>query len=512
MSTNAPAVQVVSHISLDGTGATATRLLPHSWQLSFDVRLSQRSRLDVGLGAAGALVSFVGPKPSLIVDGRSYSQRTPPGWLGGGWLHVEAVPGRVAVDGREFHVAVSRARSMTFQARRGRADIEALIISAASAPGGVLLHRLAELHARIPPRRFPLGADLADRIRYASRYWTSGFWPGALWQAAALAPADGLFARWARSVTIEHFGEERLDTHDVGFKYGESSLAAWRALCQGRGDVPALCSRLRRSVLSAAEELVSLAATNSAAGTIPTDARSIEANTIVDSMMNIAILPWASRVTGNPLFARIASRHAHEVAALLVRPDGSTTQSVNFDRATGRVLFTSTHQGLSATSTWSRGQGWAVYGFAQAAVDLHDTALLRVAERAAGYVASHLPAGGIPRWDYDAPAGAPVDVSAGVITAAGLLHLARACRSIPGVCTAPARWAALGERMLTAALSRAYSQPPLGFLASQVLNERRRCWCDRGELIFGLTYGVEAVNLARAGLRGGVAGAARAGS
>jgi unsaturated chondroitin disaccharide hydrolase len=249
--------------------------------------------------------------------------------------------------------------------------------------------------------------------------------------------------------------------------------------------------------LSAADELLALAASNPGRGTIPTNATSPEGDTIVDSMMNIAILPWASRVTGNPAYARLASHHAHVVASLLVRPDGSTAQSVNFDRVTGRVLLISTHQGLSDTSTWSRGEGWAVYGFANAAAELGDRRLLRVALSTARYVARHLPAGGIPRWDYDAPRGAPVDVSAGVITAAGLLHLAASCHSLPGVCTRPGRWVTLAHRMLAAALTRAYAQPPLGFLGSQVLNERGRgCWCDGGELIFGLSYALEALKLA----------------
>jgi hypothetical protein len=252
-------------------------------------------------------------------------------------------------------------------------------------------------------------------------------------------------------------------------------------------------------VLTAARELVALAATNARAGTIPTNPTS--GNTIIDSMMNIAILPWASRVTGDPVYARVAARHAQVVASLLVRPDGSTAQSVNFDRSSGRVLYISTHQGLSASSTWSRGQGWAVYGFAQAAVDLRSVALLRVALRAAGYVARRLPAGGIPLWDYDAAPGSPVDVSAGVITAAGLMHLAAACRSFSGVCSGgPGRLVALSRRMLRAALGRASGAPPLGLLRDQVLNERGRgCWCDGGELIFGLTYALEAENLLRGG-------------
>jgi hypothetical protein len=142
-----------------------------------------------------------------------------------------------------------------------------------------------------------------------------------------------------------------------------------------------------------------------------------------------------------------------------------------------------------------------VYGFAQVAVDLRDRRLLAVAVRMASYVARHLPAGGVPRWDYDAPAGAPVDVSAGVITAAGLLHLASACQSLPGACSRPrsppaTRWVTLAKRMLTASLRYASGKPPLGFLGGQVLNERgTRCWCNGTELIFGLSYALEGLRL-----------------
>ncbi len=502
-------VQVVPQLTLGGRGgsrgAVLARPLPGTpAAVSFDLRLSHDSRLELSLGSRPATFVIsrgMDSTPTLLIGGRSYALPNQRGWRAGGWLHVESTGGALAIDGRSFASVPGATASgeiprLTFRVRRGGAQVDALIISAVADRAALLLHRLAELHARIPPRQFPFGADLHDRVHYGSRAWTSGFWAGALWQAAALAPSGGMFERWALAATVDHFGRERSNTHDVGFMYGESSLAAWSALCRARKPPAALCARLRRSVVSAADELRALAADNPGAGSIPTNSRS--GDTIVDSMMNIAILPWASRVTGNPVYARLASHHAHVVAWLLVRSNGSTVQSVNFAPATGRVLLISTHQGLSNTSTWSRGEAWAVYGFAQAASDLGDRSLLRIALRVAGYVAAHLPAGGIPRWDYDAPAGAPVDVSAGMITAAGLLHLAGACRSLPGVCGSPARWVTLARRMLTAALTRADDQPPLGFLGSQALDERARgCWCNGGELIFGVTYALEALKLER---------------
>ena len=492
-------VRVVGQVPLGGRGID--QLPSPSWVVSFDVRLAPGSRLAVGLGydrTPMTLSSVGGGLRVALAHGLSYALRTPPGWLGGGSWHVEATNTRLTIDGRRLPARASSATTITFRAEAGRPQVDALIATSSADRGLLLLHRLAELHARIPPGQFPIGATIGDRIVYGSTYWTSGFWPGALWQAAAIAPEAGLFARWALSATIEHLGRERADTHDVGFMYGESSLAAWQALCRGRSAASAAtCARLKHSVLSAADELLTLAASNPEPGTIPTNATSPQADTIIDSMMNIAILPWASQVTGDPAYARLASHQAQVLERLLVRSDGSTAQAVNFDRRTGRVLSIGAHQGLSNSSTWSRGQGWAVYGFAQAAADLHDRGLLGAALRLAEFVASNLPAGGIPLWDYDAPAGAPVDVSAGVITAAGLFHLASACEALPGVCSSdPGRWVALGQRMLTAALGRASAQPSLGFLGSQVLNERASgCWCNRGELIFGLTYGLEGLRL-----------------
>ncbi len=444
-----------------GPGHTVERSLPFTFAVSMDVQVPRGGELTIDYGA--------GQVP--VRHSRHIEQ-------------VGAGPGTLALHG----IA-------------GRVKVSALIISDARDGGALLLHRLAELHARLRPGQFPIGADRRDVLHIDSGYWTSGFWPGALWQASARVQGPGgqMFASWAKAATLAHLGGERADTHDVGFEYGESSLAAFQALCHGRrARGGATCGRLKRSVLAAADELLTLERSNSAAGTIPTDSRGVDSDTIVDSMMNISILPWAARLSGNPTYARVASRHARAVARLLVRPNGSTAQVVRFARATGRVLSIGTRQGRSASSTWSRGQGWAVYGFSEAALQLRDRALLRVALRTARYVQRHLPRDGIPRWDYDAPAGAPMDVSAGMITAAGLFHLVSACGALPGVCGPTKPWVSLARRMLSASLTRASSRRPLGFLRDQVLNEHGHgCWCNGGELIFGVTYGLEAVNLSR---------------
>jgi unsaturated chondroitin disaccharide hydrolase len=163
-------------------------------------------------------------------------------------------------------------------------------------------------------------------------------------------------------------------------------------------------------------------------------------------------------------------------------------------RSTGQPIAVETHQGISPDSTWARGQAWAVYGFAYTGAALRDRDLVAVSERTAGYVADHLPAGRVPPFDYDAPPGAPVDTSAGVITAAGLFRLAAACEKLRGACQQPGRWRPLARRMRTASLQHVRSRPPLGYLADQVFARGGHAtWDDTGDFIFGTAYALEAV-------------------
>jgi hypothetical protein len=478
--------------------------------VSLDLTLAPGAHAAVAFSATGPSVSFsrnAAGAWSYAAGPGEQNRALPsvPGWVGGGTRHVEAVLGmttRVRVDGRLLASSAAQPAGderVSLRAQRGSASAHDVLISAGSDRAALLLHRLTELHARLRPGDRLIGADRGDHLRLGSD-WTSGFWAGALWQAAALQPKGGVFTRWALDATVAHFGLERALTHDQGFMYGQSSLAAWRARCRFRDSAsrPRICQRLVHSVLTAADTLVALANTNPGAGTIPTNATSPNGESIIDSMMNLGILTWASRYTHRRAYARLASHQAHVVGSLLVRQDGSSYQAVHFDRQTGKIVFIGTHQGLSDSSTWARGEGWGLYGFAQTAMDLHDRSLLAIAQRMGQYISQHLPDDGVPRWDYAAGSHARVDVSAGTITAAGMFRLALACHRLRGVCADPSQWVTLGRTMLARSLAYASARPPLGFLGSQVLNARHHgCWCNGGELIFGLTYALEALNLER---------------
>lgn len=148
---------------------------------------------------------------------------------------------------------------------------------------------------------------------------------------------------------------------------------------------------------------------------------------IIDTMMNLDLLFWASAETGDGRFADIARRHATTSAEHHVRDDGSTAHAFDFDPATGGPISQSTRQGYSPTSCWARGQAWAIYGFTTAYRRTTAEPFLDTARKAADWFLAHLPADAVPFWDFRSP-NLPRDArdsSAGAIAACGLLDLGR---------------------------------------------------------------------------------------
>lgn len=146
---------------------------------------------------------------------------------------------------------------------------------------------------------------------------------------------------------------------------------------------------------------------------------------IVDSMMNIPLLFQVSKITGEQQYYDIAKRHAVTVADYIVREDFSTYHTYNFDHLTGKPLCGKTRQGYSDESCWSRGQAWAVYGFALAYKYTGETRFLHIADKTAKYFMDHLSAMDMPCWDFTAADQlfAPWDSAASAICASGLLEM-----------------------------------------------------------------------------------------
>ncbi len=246
-------------------------------------------------------------------------------------------------------------------------------------------------------------------------WWTGGFWPGLMWQFYT-ATWDTTFATEARRVEALLADElttfEKLN-HDVGFMYllscGADNLLT--------GDAVAGRNTLHAATL--------LAGRYNPNGFIRAWDRDRAGWAIIDTMMNLCLLYWASRRTGDPRFRLIAERHADTTLREFVRPDGSCHHIVIFDPVTGAALEKPAGQGYDENSSWSRGQAWALYGFALAYMNSRDERYLATACRIADYFTQNIRPDGLTDCDFRQPAGNErIDNIAGACAACGLLELA----------------------------------------------------------------------------------------
>ena len=148
--------------------------------------------------------------------------------------------------------------------------------------------------------------------------------------------------------------------------------------------------------------------------------------TIVDCMMNLPLLYWASEEIGDDRFKRIAMAHADMCMRDHVRPDGSVVHIVEHDRETGECVATYGGQGCAVGSSWSRGQAWGLYGFVLSYLHTGEVKYLDTAKRIANYFIANCSDDWLPRVDFRAPA-EPVmyDSTAGACAACGLIELAK---------------------------------------------------------------------------------------
>jgi hypothetical protein len=147
---------------------------------------------------------------------------------------------------------------------------------------------------------------------------------------------------------------------------------------------------------------------------------------IIDNMMNLDLLFWASKETGDDRFRQIALTHADNTMKHHFRPDNSSYHVILYD-VDGKVLAKKQHQGYQDESCWTRGHAWAMYGYVEMYRNTKDKKYLDFAQKISDYYLNHpnLPADKIPYWDFYAPniPNEERDASAGAIAASALLEL-----------------------------------------------------------------------------------------
>jgi unsaturated chondroitin disaccharide hydrolase len=148
-------------------------------------------------------------------------------------------------------------------------------------------------------------------------------------------------------------------------------------------------------------------------------------NTIIDNMINLELLFWASKNGGSKKLYDIAVKHAQTTLNNHFRPDLSSYHVVLYDTVTGKKIKGVTHQGYSDSSMWARGQAWGIYGFTMSYRESRKPEFLNFAQKIADVYLNRLTPDLIPYWDFNAPdiPNAPRDASAAAITSSALLEL-----------------------------------------------------------------------------------------
>lgn len=250
-----------------------------------------------------------------------------------------------------------------------------------------------------------------------SEWWCSGFYPGTLLYMYEQTKDPALYAEAERILQVLEKEKHNTSTHDLGFmmfcSFGNANRIAPK---------PAY----KEILLTSARSLVTRF--NPRVGCIKSwDSKTGDFLVIIDNMMNLELLFWATRASGDSSFYKTAVTHANTTIKNHFRADNSSYHVLNYDAETGEVKQRRTAQGAADESAWARGQAWGLYGFTVMYRETKDAVYLEQANKIARFLLHHpdLPADKIPYWDFNAP-GIPNtlrDASAASIMASALIEL-----------------------------------------------------------------------------------------
>ena len=254
-------------------------------------------------------------------------------------------------------------------------------------------------------------------------WWTNGFWGGIMWQMYTLTGKEiyrNIAEQNEKKLDADLMDYEKLD-HDNGFKWLPTAVADYR--------VTGNRSSKSRGLLAAGN----LAGRYNCAGKFirawndwPNSKVDRRGWAIIDCMMNLPLLYWASEETGDPRFSQIAANHADTAMKAFIRGDGSANHIVEFDPASGEMIKSYGGQGYGEGSSWTRGQSWGLYGFILSYLHTQNNAYLETAERIANYFIANIPDSGLIPVDFRQPEDVKLeDSTAAAIASCGLIELAR---------------------------------------------------------------------------------------
>lgn len=255
-----------------------------------------------------------------------------------------------------------------------------------------------------------------------NNYWTTGFWTGEIWLAYEFSGDERL--RRAGEIQIDSFLDRinrkiEVDHHDMGFLYSPSCVAGYKLIGSEKG---------KEAAVKAADQLITryhpVGEFIQAWG--PMDAPD-NYRLIIDCLLNLPLLYWASGETGDDKYRDIAEKHIHTAIKNVIREDYSTWHTFFFDMKTGEPDHGATCQGYRDGSAWARGQAWGIYGCALAYKYTGRPEYIEIFKHVTQYFLEHLPKDMIPFWDLEFTDGdeQPRDSSSASIAACGMLEMAK---------------------------------------------------------------------------------------
>lgn len=251
--------------------------------------------------------------------------------------------------------------------------------------------------------------------------WTNGFWTGEIWLAYEYTKDERL--REAAEIQIDSYLERinkkiAVDHHDMGFLYSPSCVAGYKLIDSQKG---------KEAALKAADQLISryhpVGEFIQAWGSLnePENYR-----LIIDCLLNLPLLYWATEETGNSKYREIAEKHIHTAIKNVIREDYSTWHTFFFNMETGEPDHGATCQGYRDGSAWARGQAWGVYGSALAYKYTKKEEYIEIFKKVTEYYLEHLPVDMVPYWDLEFIDGEePRDSSSASIVVCGMLEMAK---------------------------------------------------------------------------------------
>lgn len=224
--------------------------------------------------------------------------------------------------------------------------------------------------------------------------WTDGFWTGLLWLAYEYTGDEKYRELADKNVASFKNRVEKdieLDHHDLGFLYSLATVSGYKLT--GSEDAREASIKAANKLISRYQEKGEFIQAWGELGSKD------HYRFIIDCLLNIPLLCWASDETGDAKYRNIANKHFVTSCNNVIRDDASAFHTFYMDNETGKPLRGVTRQGYSDDSAWARGQAWGVYGIPLNYRYTRNESCFNLYEGMTNYFLNRLPKDNVCYWD-----------------------------------------------------------------------------------------------------------------